>query len=87
MGSSPVAVTYLSHWSTKVPLIYLKNVVTGKFDRAKKIASDDQFEVNRIKTTFLYASFLQEVTQKIVNTFNKIDEIIIKLKLFFDKQN
>ena len=84
MGLSPVAVTCLSHWSTKVPLIYLKNVVTEKSDRAKKIASDDQFEVNRIKTTFLYASFLQEVTQKLVNTFNKIDEIIIKLKLFFD---
>ena len=42
-------------------LLYLKNVITEKCDRAKKIASDFQFEVGRIKIAFLYGSFLREV--------------------------
>ena len=54
---------YLNHWSIKVPLLYLRNVITGKLNRAKNIASDFHFEVNKIKTTFLCASFLREVIQ------------------------
>ena len=57
-----------SYWwrnrSNKVSFLYSKNTIAGKRHRAKKIASDFQFEINRIKTRFLYTGLIPPVYRK-----------------------
>ena len=45
------------HWSSKVPFRYKKNAINGELHRAKKISSNFQSEIARIKAKFLNAGF------------------------------
>ena len=44
---------YPVHWSSKVPFRYKKNAINGELHRAKKISSNFQSEIARIKAKFL----------------------------------
>ena len=43
---------YPVHWSSKVPFRYKKNAINGELQRAKKISSNSQSEIARIKASF-----------------------------------
>ena len=45
------------HWSSKIPTNYKRNAITSELDRTKKIATDIDKELRRIKTKFLYAGY------------------------------
>ena len=55
---------YPSHWLTKVTLHCIKNVISAKLDRAKKIAPNCLFEVNKIKATFCATVFYAKLYKK-----------------------
>ena len=40
---------YPVHWSSKVPFCYKKNAINGELHTAKKISSNFQSEIARIK--------------------------------------
>ena len=42
----------LVRWSSKVPFRYKKNAINGELHRAKKISSNFQSEIARIKASF-----------------------------------
>ena len=45
------------HWSSKIPTNYKRNAITSELHRAKKIATDFDKELRRIKTKFLHAGY------------------------------
>ena len=45
------------HWSSKIPTNYKGNAITSELHRAKKIATDFDKELRRIKTKFLHAGY------------------------------
>ena len=45
------------HWSSKIPTNYKRNAITSELDRNKKIATDIDKELRRIKTKCLYAGY------------------------------
>ena len=48
---------FLVHWSSKIPLRYKGNGITGELHRTNKIASNFSNEMNRIKIKYLQADF------------------------------
>ena len=45
------------HWSSKIPLRYKRNAITGELHRANKIASNFSNEMKRIKIKYLESRF------------------------------
>ena len=45
------------HWSSKISTKYKRNVITGEYHRAKRIADDFNFEVKCIAKKFLFQDF------------------------------
>ena len=54
--------------------------------RAKKISSNFQSEIARIKTKFLHAGFPQKVIEGTINNFNNVDEELIIPRWLFDER-
>ena len=73
-------------FSSKVPLRYKKNTISGKLHRAKKIFSDFQSETTRIKAKFLKAGFPHKVIGNTINNFKNVDEEVMIPRCFFDER-
>ena len=77
---------YPVHWSSKVPFRYRKNVINGELQRAKKISSNFQSEIARIKAKFLNAGFPHKVIESTINNFNNVDEELMIPRWLFDER-
>ena len=64
-----------------------KDGITDELHSARKIVSDLQFEVTRIRTKFTQAGFPRKVIENTTDNFNKIDEEFIISKCFFNERN
>ena len=69
---------YPVHWSSKVPFRYKKNAINDELHRAKKISSNFQSEIARIKAKFLNAGFPHKVIESTINNFNNVDEELVR---------
>ena len=77
---------YPVHWSLKVPFCYKKNTINGELHRAKKISSNFQSEIARIKAKFLNAGFPHKVIESTINNFNNVDEELMIPRWLFDER-
>ena len=77
---------YPVHWSWKVPFRYKKNAINGELHRAKKISSNFQSEIARIKAKFLNAGFPHKVIESTINNFNNADEELMIPRWLFDER-
>ena len=77
---------YPVHWSSKVPFRYKKNAINGELHRAKKISSNFQSEIARIKAKFLNAGFPHKVIESTINNFNNVDEELMIPRWLFDER-
>ena len=66
------------HWSSKIPVRYKCNTITGELHRANKIASNFSIEMKRIEIKYLQAAFIIHVINDVFRRFNQEkDEVII----------
>ena len=77
---------YPVYWSSKVPFRYKKNAINGELHRAKKISSNFQSEIARIKAKFLKAGFPHKVIENTINNFNNVDEELMIPRWLFDER-
>ena len=77
---------YPVHWSSKVPFRYKKNAINGELHRAKKISSNFQSEIARIKAKFLKAGFPHKVIENTINNFNNVDNELKIPRWLFDER-
>ena len=77
---------YPFHWSSKVPFRYKKNALNGELHRAKKIFSNFQSEIARIKFKFLNAGFAHKVIESTINNFNNVDKELMIPRWLFDER-
>ena len=77
---------YPVHWSSKVPFRYKKNAINGELHRAKKISSNFQSEIARIKAKFLNAGFPHKVIGSAINNFNNVDDEFMIPRWLFDEK-
>ena len=77
---------YPVHWSKKVSFRYKENAINGELDRAKKITSNFQSEIARIKAKFLNAGFPHKFIESTINDFNNIDEELMIPRWLFDER-
>ena len=65
-------------WSSKIPLRYKCNAITGKLHRANKIASNFSNKMKRIKIKYLEAGFPIHIINDVFHRFNQQkDEVLI----------
>ena len=75
------------HWSSKTPLRYKHNTITGDLHRANKIASNFSNEIRRIKIKYLQAGFQIHVINDVFHRFNQQkDEVLIPQWLFDERK-
>ena len=77
---------YPVHWSSKVPFRYKKNAINSELHRAKKISSNFQSEIVRIKVKFLNAGFPHKVIESTITYFNNVDEEPMIPRWLFDER-
>ena len=73
------------HWSSKIPTNYKRNAITSELHGAKKIATDFDKELRRIKTKFLHASYPVNFINDTFFRFNEEKEELLIPKWFFDE--
>ena len=75
------------HWSSKIPVRYKGNAITGELHRAKRIASDFNTELKRIRKKYRNVGFpLKFINQTICNFERGKEEIIIPEWLFDERK-
>ena len=77
---------YPIYWSSKVPFRYKKNAINVELHRAKKISSNFQSEIAKIKAKFLKASFPHKVVENTISYFNNVDEELRIPRWLFDER-
>ena len=74
------------YWSSKIPLRYKRNAITGQLHRANKIASNFSNETKKLKIKYLQAGFPIHV----INVFHRFnqqkDEVLIPQWFFDDRK-
>ena len=73
------------HWSSKIPFDYKRNATTSELHRAKKIATDFDKELRRIKTNFLHAGYPARFLNDTFFKFNEGKEELLIPKWLFDE--
>ena len=75
------------HWSSKIPVRYKHNVITGKLHQAKRIAPDFNKELKIIRQKYLKAGFLLKFINETICNFERgKEEVIIPECLFDDRK-
>ena len=69
-----------------MPFRYKKNAINSELHRAKKISSNFQSEIARIKAKFLNATCPHKVIESTINNFNNIDEELMIPRWLFDER-
>ena len=71
------------HWSSKIPVRYKRNAITEELNQAKRIASDFNKELKRIRKKYQNAGFsLKFINETICNFESGKEEMIIPEWLF-----
>ena len=79
--------TFPVYWSSKIPLKYKRNAITGELHRVSKIASNFSDKLKRIKIKYLQAGFPIHIINDIFRRFNQEkDEVLIPQWLFDDRK-
>ena len=73
------------HWSSKIPTNYKRNAITIELHRAKKIATNFDKELRRIKTKFLHDGYPVNFINGTFFRFNKEKEELLIAKWLFDE--
>ena len=60
-----------AHWSSKIPLRYKRNAITGELHRANKIASNFSNETKRKKIKYLETGFPIHAIYDVFHRFNQ----------------
>ena len=75
------------HWTSTVPKIYKRNIIIGELYRSKRISSDFNEEVKRIRLKFIKAGYPFKFIESVIRNFQyDDDEIIIPQWLFQEKK-
>ena len=75
------------HWSSKILVRYKRNAITGELNRAKRIASDFNKELKRIRQKYRNARFsLKFINETICNFERGKEEMIIPEWLFDERK-
>ena len=75
------------HWSSKILTKYKRDAITGELHRAKRIANDLNFKVNRItKRLFLSIGFPKNFIRNTIEHFNKDKDDFIIPEWLFDER-
>ena len=72
-------------WSSKIPTNYKRNAITSELQRAKKIATDFDKELRRIKTKFLHDGYPVSFINDTFFRFNEEKEELLIPKWLFDE--
>ena len=75
------------HWTSKIPVRYKRNAITGELHRAKKIASNFDIEIKRIVKKYTAAGFPSRFVLSIIDDFDSgKDNLIIPQWLFEERK-
>ena len=81
------SIKLLMHWSSKILTKYKRDAITGELHRAKRIANDFNFKVNRItKMLFLSIGFPKNFIRNTIKHFNKDKDDFIISEWLFDER-
>ena len=71
------------HWSSKIPIRYKRNAITGELRQVKRIASDFNKELKRIRQKYQNAGFLLKILNEAICNFERRKgEMVIPERLF-----
>ena len=75
------------HWSSKIPTTYKRNAITSELHRAKKkkIATDFDKELRRMKSNFLHAGYSVKFINDTFFRFNEEKEDLLISKWLFNE--
>ena len=59
------------HWSSKIPIRYKRNAITGELRQVKRIASDFNKELKRIRQKYQNAGFLLKILNEAICNFER----------------
>ena len=59
------------HWSSKIPVRYKRNAITGELNRAKRITPDFNKELKRIRQKYRNAGFSLKFINKTICNFER----------------
>ena len=74
------------HQSSKIPITYKCNAITGELHPAKRIASDFKKELKRIRQKYQNARFPLKFINKTICKFERWKEEMIILEWLFDER-
>ena len=74
------------HWSSKVPTKYKRNAIIGELHRAKKIASDFNKELTKVRIKYSKAGFPLVFINNVINRFMQTKEDLLIPNWFFDER-
>ena len=74
------------HWSSKIPVRYKRNAVTEELNRAKRIASDFNEELKRIRQKYQNAGLSLKFINEIICNFEIGKEEMIIPEWLFDQR-
>ena len=58
------------HWSSKIPKRYKRNIINGELHRAKKISSNFDKEIIRIRDKYIKAGYPLRFINSVISSFN-----------------
>ena len=73
------------HWSFKIPTNYKRNAITSELHRARKITTDFDKEIRRIKTKFLLTGYPVKLINDTFSRCNEEKEELLIPKWLFDE--
>ena len=74
------------YWSSKIPVSYKDNAITGEPNRAKRIAPDFNKELKRIRQKYRNAGFLLIFINETICNFERRKEEMIIPEWLFDER-
>ena len=74
------------YWSSKIPVSYKDNAITGELNRAKRIAPDFNKELKRIRQKYRNAGFLLIFINETICNFERRKEEMIIPEWLFDER-
>ena len=75
------------YWTSKIPVRYKRNAITGELHRGKKIASNFDIEIKKVVTKYTAAGFPSRFVRSIIDNFDSgKDNLIIPQWLFEERK-
>ena len=74
------------HWTSKLPVRYKRNAITGELHRAKKIASNFYMKIKRIVNKYTADGFCNRFVHSIKDHFHSDKDNLIIPQWLFDER-